>query len=65
MTKFTITITDPGQLAGIAAARERYNADNAETEGFEPIATDADYVQFVMEGAAGSYATQYGTEAPE
>lgn len=54
---FTVTITDPHALAGITAARLQYNRDNPNT----PIATDADYVQFVMAMAAASYAKQYGT----
>lgn len=60
MTKFTVDISDASQLAGITAAREAYNHDNAEAEGFVPIETDAVYVQFVMERAAASYAVQHG-----
>lgn len=52
---FTVTITDPRLLAGIAAAHDKYNKDNPDT----PIATDEDYVQFVMASAAASYAKQY------
>ena len=55
MTKFVIEITDPAKLAGIKAAREASDAD---------VKTDAEYVQFVMESAAESYAMQYGVEAP-
>lgn len=57
MTDFTVTITDPDKLAGIAAARARYNEDNPDG----PLETDEDYVQFVMERAAASYARQYVT----
>lgn len=63
---FEIEITDADQLAGITAAREAYNAALAVAEGEtweehpDYIATDAAYVQFVMERAAASYANQYG-----
>jgi CBS domain-containing protein len=60
MTDFTITIVDPTHLAGISSARAAYNA--ALPEGHDPseeIATDADYVHFVMLKAAESYANQY------
>lgn len=57
---FTIEITDTSHLAGITAAREAYNASLP--EGSESLlATDADYVQFVMASAAESYSKQYGT----
>lgn len=59
MTTFSVTITDAHQLAGIAAARDAYNA--ALPEGAPTIDTDADYVQFVMSSAAQSYANEYGT----
>ena len=57
---FTIEITDSSHLAGITAAREAYNAsqpENSETL----LASDADYVQFVMASAAESYSKQYNT----
>lgn len=66
MTDFTVTITDMHELAGITAAREDHNA-NVDPAGDpslfanQTIATDADYVQGVMENAAKSYAVQYGT----
>jgi len=57
---FTIEITDSSHLAGITAARESYNA--SQPEGSESLlATDADYVQFVMASAAESYSKQYNT----
>jgi hypothetical protein len=79
--KFTVSITDPAKLAGIAAAREAYNAalpdefedvpveggaeGETERKAIEPkpgtLATDDDYVQFVMDRAAESYAKQYQT----
>jgi hypothetical protein len=59
MTTFPVVIDDVHQLAGITAAREAYNA--ALPEGDPPLATDEDYVQFVMTSAAQSYANQYGT----
>lgn len=70
MTDFTVTITDPSQLAGIAAARGEHNTNLAPaldgagqpiTPNPNAIATDADYVQFVMQSAAVSYANHYGT----
>lgn len=55
MTDFVVTITDPAHLAGITWARE---------QAVEPLATDADYVQWVMAEAAASYAEQqYMAEA--
>lgn len=62
MTDFTVTITDPAQLDGITWSRQQHNAsiprDN-EGNPLEPlIEDDPAYVQFVMEGAAASYAYQ-------
>lgn len=79
---FTVEITDPAKLAGIAKAREAYNDSLPEAfeevevspaEGDSPavfakrsitprpgtLATDQEYVQFVMDKAAESYARQY------
>jgi hypothetical protein len=70
MTTFTIEITDDSKLAGITAARYKYNENLSLTitdeEGDEIpnpaiLETDEDYVQFVMDKAAESYANQYGT----
>lgn len=61
MTVFNVTITDTHKLAGITAARLAYNTSNAGVIGFVPIADDASYVQFVMDGATASYANHYGT----
>ena len=70
MTTFNITITGESKLAGITAARNKYNENLPETitdeEGNEIpnpalITTDANYVQFVMDKASESYANQYGT----
>lgn len=70
MTDFTITITGSSKLAGITAARNKYNEnlpatitdkDGNEIDNPDLINTDADYVQFVMNKAAESYANQYGT----
>ena len=74
--KFTLDITDPASLKGITLAREAKNAvltplrsepdqDGKTTElpiedHPDYIATDAGYVQMVMEGAAKSYAKQFG-----
>lgn len=59
MKIFTVTITDPAHIAGITAAREAYNAQSAQDDPV--LATDDDYVQFVMARAVESYAKQYGT----
>jgi hypothetical protein len=73
--QFTIDIPDPAKLAGITFAREAYNAalpeEYVEVEGARvavtpkpgTLATDAEYVQFVMDKAAESYARQHGGAA--
>ena len=70
MTTFTIEITGTSKLAGITAARNKYNEnlpatilDEEQNEIPNPaiLETDEDYVQFVMDKAAESYAVQYGT----
>lgn len=59
---FVVTITDPAALAGITWARENHNAPIQTGEDGEPVtpplATDQDYVQWVMAEAAASYAQQ-------
>lgn len=60
METFTVMITDPAHVAGITAAREAYNASRSEDDSV--MATNDEYVQFVMARAAESYAKQYGTE---
>lgn len=69
--QFTVDITDPKQIAAITAAREAYNAALPEqtrvvagsAEGITPkpgtLASDAEYVQFVMASAADSYTKQF------
>ncbi|NDB95998.1 MAG: hypothetical protein EBZ78_07545 [Verrucomicrobia bacterium] len=57
---FTIEITDPSHLAGITSAREARNASLPD-DSDERLATDAEYVQFVMASAAESYSKQYST----
>lgn len=68
--KFTIEIVEPSQLAGITAARLFRNSQLAQTvinESGQEIAnpelieSDDAYIQFVMLGAAASYAEQYKT----
>lgn len=68
MTTFTVTIEEASHLAGITAAREARNASLPATikdEAGEDIpnpeilATDEEYVQFVMSKAAESYSKQY------
>jgi hypothetical protein len=71
---FEVTIEDAASLAGITSAREARNAtlpdipnpdyvagapDLPETIADIGLTTDAEYVQFVMEKAAESYAKQY------
>jgi hypothetical protein len=69
MTTFTIEITGTSKLAGITAARNKYNEnlpstilDEEQNEIPNPaiLETDEDYVQFVMDKASESYANQYG-----
>lgn len=70
MTTFTIEITGTSKLAGITAARNKYNEnlpatilDEEQNEIPNPaiLETDEEYVQFVMDKASESYANQYGT----
>jgi hypothetical protein len=61
MTDFTISITDQAQLDGITWAREQHNAALPTDDAGEPVgalADDADFIEFVMQGAADSYARQ-------
>jgi hypothetical protein len=62
MTDYTVSIIDPAYVAGITAAREAYNAALPVDQDppAVPLATNADYVQFVMAHAAEGYAKQYG-----
>jgi len=69
MTDFVVSITDAASLAGITWAREQRNAslppgDPPSEPGGEPgpspvppLETDAEYVQWVMEQASASYAS--------
>lgn len=70
MTVFTINITDPAYLAGISAARAAANSsltlerdERGDVKAIEThpgyLATDASYLQHVMESAAASYAKTY------
>ena len=70
MTTFTIENTGSSKLAGITAARNKYNEnlpatilDEEQNEIPNPaiLETDEEYVQFVMDKASESYANQYGT----
>ncbi len=64
---FIFSTADTHKLAGITAARTAYNATLPQTilanDVEEPnpalLATDQDYVQFVMDSASQSYANQY------
>lgn len=61
MAQYTITLDDPLKVAGITAARAQYNAglqlDKGQAVEDHPdyLATDAAYVQYVMDRAAESY----------
>lgn len=60
-TDFTVTIADPSQLAGITYARTQYNATlpkDGKGDVVGALATDADYVSWVVRQAAASYASQ-------
>lgn len=63
---YTVTITDAGCEAGITSAREAYNAglDLAEGQAVEDhadhLASNQDYVQFVMGRAAEDYCGKFG-----
>lgn len=67
--ELTFTANDAHKLTGITAARNEYNAslpqtvlvDGVDTPNPALLATDQEYVQFVMDGASQSYATHYGT----
>ncbi len=48
MTDFTVIISNPDHLDGITWAREQYDAEM----------TDDEYIQWLIEQAAASYATQ-------
>ena len=70
MTTFTIEITGSSKLAGITAARNKYNEnlpatildeEQNEIPNSAILETDEEYVQFVMDKASESYANQYGT----
>lgn len=78
MTDFTISITEQAELDGITWAREQHNREAEATarppaeEGGDPVyepgmpltATDNDYVQWVMQAAAKSYAAQKAAAPP-
>jgi hypothetical protein len=55
--QLTIDFT-PEQLRGITAAREAHNA-NPPSESEAPFATNEEYLAWVMQRAADSYASQY------
>lgn len=56
MATFTVTIDDPKLLAAITAAREAYNAEVPEVD---EIATDPEYIQFIVDRAARSWHRQH------
>lgn len=58
---YGIVIDTQSKEDGITAARIIYNNDNSWDTEFVPLTTNAQYVQFVMDRAAQSYANHYGT----
>lgn len=62
MVKFTVVLTDAKQLAGMTAARLRYNASLP--KDVMPFYSDAEYVQFMVQKAAERYAQQLDETAP-
>jgi hypothetical protein len=56
---YNVTIVEQRKVDGITAAREAYNAD-IPIDSPGPFPTNDEYVQFVMDRAAESYANQYG-----
>lgn len=62
MVKFTVVLTDPKQLAGMTAARMRYNASLP--KDVMPFHSDSEYVQFMVQKAAERYAQQLDETAP-
>jgi hypothetical protein len=56
MAIFTIEISDERLLDGITAARE---VRNSEVEESDALSTNEEYLQFVIEHAADSYAKQH------
>jgi len=62
MVKFTVVLTDAKQLAGMTAARLRYNASLP--KDVMPFHSDNEYVQFMVQKAAERYAQQLDETAP-
>ena len=68
MATFTIEITDPAHLLGLAFVRDEHNAKLTLAEGQELedhpdyIADEQAYIQFVMSSAASYYAKTRATE---
>lgn len=74
MVRFTIEISDPAQLHGIAEARQSHNdalpaVHDEKNEPITPrpgtIATDAEFVQHLILQIAKSYAAIYQTDVTE
>lgn len=59
MAKYTINVPDDFAF-GIAAAREKYNEDNAHVEDFVELTADRDYLEFVVVKAAESWHKAFG-----
>lgn len=57
MTIFSITVEDPIKLSGITAARNAYNKGN------KTNLSDNDYIQYIIDNAATSYAHQFGVDS--
>lgn len=57
MAKFTVILTDPAHLAGIAAARRRHNAQLPKDA--LPLFSDNEFIQHVVERSAERYAQEF------
>jgi hypothetical protein len=57
MAKFTVTLTDPAQLAAMTAARLRHNSRLPKDA--MPFFSDNEYIQFMVEKAADRYAKEF------
>jgi len=58
LSVFTVVVEEPEQLAGLAAARDAYNANPERDEDGNPIryASDAAFVQHIVAEVAERYA---------
>jgi hypothetical protein len=57
MAKFTVILTNPAHLAGLAAARERHNVRVGKDA--LPLFSDNEFIQHMVERAAERYAQEF------